>query len=411
MVNFCLNQTRIFLYAKVNTNGIEVANELYKYFVPILVIGSFASVFINAGLFVIGHRFTRNKSPVLLLSLNLASTDTVASLLMGLSLILNSLLPVVFKVQFPRCPFVVLELFRTTALIASVLHLLALAYLHYKGTINPLHYRSLSVCSLDSVTSSIHMITAFCWSLPLVIFTLYLYSVPCQAFQTESCDIEFLVFKEYRLLVLTCFLTPLILMAILYLIVFNHIRNRSNQQNGLMASPPGGQRATKVCLEPPCSCFRFLKRPLMADTVVRVTCPQRGASVDTLSTGTGTRPGTGSASSKSNGKALSTTLIILGTYLICWMPAVTFLALTCQDGCPYPILNIDPVTKVTLSFIINGLVCLKSLVDPFIYTFRMKEVRLALKKSLSRSRHRRSLYRSTISGQTARRRMTNERSS
>lgn len=114
---------------------------LYNYFCPPLILMSFTSVLINAALVIIGQTYVRRKTPVLLLSLNLASTDTLASLLTGVGLVFNSYLPVVFKIHVSRCLFLAYEIVRTSALIASALHLLGLAYIHYKGTINPLHYR------------------------------------------------------------------------------------------------------------------------------------------------------------------------------------------------------------------------------------------------------------------------------
>lgn len=120
-------------------NGMPI--ELYQYFCPPLIIACFISVVINSALFIVGHIHTHNKSPVLRLSLNLASTDTLASLLSGFGLLFNSYLPVVYNINLSRCFFLVYEIFRVSALIASVLHLLALACIHYKGIVNPLHYR------------------------------------------------------------------------------------------------------------------------------------------------------------------------------------------------------------------------------------------------------------------------------
>lgn len=79
-------------------------------------------------------------------------------------------------------------------------------------------------------------------------------------------------------------------------------------------------------------------------------------------------------------KALITTLLILGTYLLCWMPAVIFFALTCIDGCLYPLLQLSFTKRIIIGFITNGLVIVKAIVDPFIYTYRMKEMKSALKK-------------------------------
>lgn len=84
--------------------------------------------------------------------------------------------------------------------------------------------------------------------------------------------------------------------------------------------------------------------------------------------------------SGSKKKALFTTLIILGTYLLCWIPSSFFIAFTCVDFCPFPITQWEPVMRVCVSFVSNALICVKALVDPFIYCFRMKEVRLAFRK-------------------------------
>src|SRR5688572_6142543 len=92
-LDFCTNATRDYLASTTNKVGFAEAHELYKWLCPPLILGSAISVVINAGLYFVGHRFTRNKSPVLVLSLNLASTDTLASLLMGVGLIFNAYLP------------------------------------------------------------------------------------------------------------------------------------------------------------------------------------------------------------------------------------------------------------------------------------------------------------------------------
>lgn len=47
-------------------------------------------------------------------------------------------------------------------------------------------------------------------------------------------------------------------------------------------------------------------------------------------------------------KALVTTLLILGTYLLCYMPAVIYFALTCVDSCPFPITNMDWRMRISI---------------------------------------------------------------
>lgn len=79
-------------------------------------------------------------------------------------------------------------------------------------------------------------------------------------------------------------------------------------------------------------------------------------------------------------KALVTTLLILGTYLLCYMPAVIFFAITCVDHCPFPITQMDWRLRISIAFVTNGLVVLKAIVDPMIYSYRMREMKSALSK-------------------------------
>lgn len=86
---------------------------LYKIFCPPLIIACLLSFLLNLALYLVGTFGTHNKSPVLLLSLNLATTDTFASLLNAIGFIFNSYLPVVFNIQFSvPCWMLLLEMFR-----------------------------------------------------------------------------------------------------------------------------------------------------------------------------------------------------------------------------------------------------------------------------------------------------------
>lgn len=115
--------------------------DLYKVWPPILMLISFTAFFINSFLLFVGHWYTRNKSPVFLMSLNLAATDSLASLFSGITFLVNSYLPMVHNLRLDRCGLLAFEIIRHSSVIASALHLLALALIHYRGTVNPLHYR------------------------------------------------------------------------------------------------------------------------------------------------------------------------------------------------------------------------------------------------------------------------------
>lgn len=149
-MDYCDNETLIKFMPKPSQADIdlEAVKNLYKIFVPILLIGCLLSLLLNTILVVVGtwnqakqSQTNRSRSPILLLSLNLAATDGIASFLMGIGLLVNSFLPVVFNINISICSQLILEIFRLSALIASALHLLALALVHYKGIVNPLHYR------------------------------------------------------------------------------------------------------------------------------------------------------------------------------------------------------------------------------------------------------------------------------
>jgi hypothetical protein len=147
-MDFCDNST-ILQYFYVNQTQDSTAQEyqksLYRYLCPVLIMGCLISVVLNAILVVIGNTKTINKSPILVLSLNLATTDCLASLFVGTGLVTNSYLPVVFKIYLGQCINLVVEIFRLSALIASAMHLLSLALVHYKGIVKPLHYRYVTV--------------------------------------------------------------------------------------------------------------------------------------------------------------------------------------------------------------------------------------------------------------------------
>ena len=145
-MDYCNNQT-MAIFEERNHDGIEMKMILYKILVPILLLGCLLSLLLNAILVAVGtlSRAIRSRSPILVLSLKLAATDCMASLLMGIGLLVNSFLPVVLQIKMDTnqmsCLQLVLEILRLSSLIASAMHLLALALVHYKGIVNPLHYR------------------------------------------------------------------------------------------------------------------------------------------------------------------------------------------------------------------------------------------------------------------------------
>ena len=115
---------------------------IYWILCPFMILTCLVSIVLNGLLINVSRRNKSvHKSPILLLSLNLAFTDLLSSIFSGINIILNSFIPEVFKTPLHPCFMLVLENFRCAALVASALHLLALALVHYRGIVNPLHYR------------------------------------------------------------------------------------------------------------------------------------------------------------------------------------------------------------------------------------------------------------------------------
>ena len=80
-----------------------------------------------------------------------------------------------------------------------------------------------------------------------------------------------------------------------------------------------------------------------------------------------------------NVKAVVTTLLILGTYVLGWMPAVLNFILFCED-CAAGHMPLGHRAHLALNILVNTLVILKCLVNPIIYALRMPEIRNALRR-------------------------------
>ena len=290
------------------------------------------------------------------------------------------------------------------------------------------------------------------------------------AFRSSTCAIEFFLLFNYRILILACFLTPLLLMGGLYIKIFCLIKKHEVERSILSAVPSldashASPKTTphvmvkqvdnkrtipvKNCTnrnmnnnDHQCNWIRSVlkspggngKNPVTSEVIFEVSnesnknsnnesnknsrngrmspCmshvpsePERvhRQEMDHLDVALASTPqeskprhisvhissASSASSANTHWKALSTTLIVLGTYLVCWMPAVCFLALTCIDGCPFPLGQMSSSSRLIIGFVCNSLVILKAIVDPFIYTFRMADVKVALKKFVGIDRRNR----------------------
>ncbi|XP_003738331.2 lysophosphatidic acid receptor 1-A-like [Galendromus occidentalis] len=309
----------------VATAGAEVADEeqqmrkVYDFAVPLLVLACVISTLFNLIVLVSLRWLRRSINPTLSLSLSLTFADAYASFMLGLGFVINSYLPLL-NVEIHRCFNLVLEALRLSGLVAAAFNLLALSFNHYVGILRPLHYAS-------TVTRrSAYIGIVLLWAFPLVIFFTYFSSVPDQGFRSDECS-NFAFLRESRFSVLLgmLFTVPLVVMMFIYFHIFFIIRQH---KIGLFAQTSS----------------RHASRRLQ------------------------------------NVKAVYTTLLIIGTYLAGWMPAVCFYVFTCTDSCPFPVNKLSMTTRISGGILVNALIIAKSLVDPFIYAARMPEVSEALSR-------------------------------
>ncbi|XP_015912250.1 adrenocorticotropic hormone receptor-like [Parasteatoda tepidariorum] len=295
----------------------EAQRKLYRAVVPVMLTACVLSLLFNLMILFSLKWIRKTLSPTLLLSLSLAVADAYASLVIGVGLVLNSLLPIVYGVDlgpFHACYLLVLEAFRLGGMVVAVLHLLALAINHYIGILRPLHYAAIVTRGtvLWAITSM--------WVVPVVFFLSYFSLVPDDGFQSPYCSsYQFLLHVPFRGTVSILFFVPLLFMSVMYLHMFIVVKRH---QRGVLQLPTGRQLHKSV-------------------------------------------------------KAIITTLLILGTYVVGWMPAVLFFVLTCLD-CPVPYTQIQLWVRVPVSIFINSMIVIKSFLDPIIYVVRMPEIKGAM---------------------------------
>ena len=81
-------------------------------------------------------------------------------------------------------------------------------------------------------------------------------------------------------------------------------------------------------------------------------------------------------------KAVSTTLLIVGTFTASWLPCCVWFMTVCRRGCLLnPELGDLPFrTNLCVNSLVNGFVMLKLALNPLIYGYRISEIRFALRR-------------------------------
>ncbi|XP_067004178.2 glucose-dependent insulinotropic receptor-like [Anabrus simplex] len=317
---------------------IKIRNLLYKYIVPFLTLFCITSILINVWILSSVYWIQRKLSRTLLISLSLAGADVFASLTVGLGLVINSLMGTALEFRINDCFALVLEAFRLSAIITTVVHLLALAGNHYLGILRPLHYASIMT----------HRMTTLCivllWLFPFSFMFSYFSLVDQQGFSSTNCVNDFLGYSKFRLTFATLIFVPFLVMLVIYSHIFIIVRHHQS-----------------------------VREVLLRESSVRPRRNQRN------NHSSGTMQQNTQQQMAKNVKAIYTTMFILGSFFMGWMPALLVYLLMCHD-CVYPINFGHKVVMFGVHSFANFLIILKTLLNPIIYAARMHEIKVAMRR-------------------------------
>ncbi|KAK9732204.1 7 transmembrane receptor (rhodopsin family) [Popillia japonica] len=306
---------------------------LYKYWVPPLIIFCLVSLVINIKVLMAIHWLRRPISPTVNISLSLAAADAISSLFLGVHLLVNSYIREVHAIELPcYLTAYTVEIYRLSGIIITVLHLLTLSINHWLGILKPMHYTSIMTTKKTSI------IIFFLWILPIVFFNSYFYG---HRSKNIECDVAFIFRFKFRIVFSFLFFIPLIFMVFFYTHILLMVKAQRERWAALERS---GSKRNK--------------------TLTRSNNQQR-------------------RTMENNIKAITTTLLILGSCLIGWMPSVTKFMLVCVEGCKYSYedgLKIGIIPNFIISYMSYFLLILKTMANPIIYSTRMTEVKEATRK-------------------------------
>uniref|UniRef100_A0A915JQ75 G-protein coupled receptors family 1 profile domain-containing protein n=1 Tax=Romanomermis culicivorax TaxID=13658 RepID=A0A915JQ75_ROMCU len=263
----------------------------------------------------------------LLLSLSLAAADLFSGLLIILQLLLNR--PDIYDYLQPHnCLILPAEILRLSSFSISVFHLLALAGNHFAGVVLPLHQRAWN-------TKIVKIgVVGFVWLLPPAILFVVTFSIPDQGFRSRDCENLSFVQQSFmfRNLISVLIFSPMFATIGIYVATVIYLRKTKNDPL-LNAST---------------------KRPSKSDTTTMVN--QR---------------------KKNNNKLFWTMILLMGTFILGWMPSVLIYLLICET-CPFAISPDTWLFFVLVTFTFT-LTIVKLCCNAFIYALRVTELRRALK--------------------------------
>lgn len=329
----------------MNLSSNETSNskaEIYRAVIPLMLLLCAISFTANVCI-LIAMRFIRTVfSPILILTCSLAAADTWAAFIVALGLIYNSYIPHIFGTNFDgfACVSLTIELIRVGGIMSTILHLLALAVVHYIATAHPISYRDLAKYVKRSAV--------LLWLLPLIALIVMATVMPGQAYQSRFCrNNRWVTDFWFRLAIFLHKLAPLLIMMVLYARIIGIVQNNKHAVSQI-------EPLQKISL----ASIRLNRRTCRKDSQSAINSYQRRV------------------------RATYTSVMILCTFVLMWMPVGIWYVITCSS-CS---LSIDKLAKTNELLVIwisvgfNSLMILKGLINAIIYSLRIPEIQTALKE-------------------------------
>ncbi|KAJ1524966.1 hypothetical protein ONE63_009819 [Megalurothrips usitatus] len=350
----------------------------------------------------------RPLSTTMRISLSLTGADTIASFFLGVSYFLNNILnaiappdPDSYTAEFymgqcvrvaPErltCVKLALEALRLGAVLVTMLHLLALASNHYLGALRPLHSHVRHVYLVVGL--------AAIWIVPEATLFAYFASFEDDGFRApKNCGYRFLTHYDFHITFSLVFFFVLVLMVCIYVHIYIIVQRHERNRHRFRRTGSSHQRAELRQLNgrPHKQVHRTATDSSGWGSSATSEAPggagaeSNGSTGDHGGTPTGAVAGLmrsarsrrgGSPQFRRNKKAIVTTLFILGSYLIGWMPGVISFMLVCDKDCLIPRDTLDPhsIRTLLVFWCVNMLIVIKTLANSLIYTSRMKEIKEA----------------------------------
>lgn len=248
--------------------------------------------------------------------LHLLMTNYFACFVCGLGIVFTKLLPLHLNLSVGDCFLLILEIGQISSLMASGLHHLS----HEFSLLNQMtHLEAQSHLPLEArttfpVSSSPKLLitSILTWICPSVAFCGYFWSIPCQGFRSSDCDFSFFLSFRHRVFVLCPVVTVITSVLILTLsfcqrsqrvrACFATALDVFDNKDGKVTRSFDGNQYNNMS-------FSYLE----------------AAEIERLRR-------------KLDRTNLLSFLFFL-TFLISWSPRLIWLAVSCVDGCPFPLFD------------------------------------------------------------------------